>query len=613
MTNSHLTFGASLTRDGARFTLWAPAAEAVILDVESGPASGSYTMRSHADGWHDTEVPHARGGDRYRFVLPDGARLPDPASRFNPDDVHGASEVVDPHHDWRHPDWRGRPWSEAVVYELHVGTFTAAGTYAAAQDRLGELAELGITAIELMPLADFPGKRNWGYDGVLMFAPDASYGTPKALREFIDAAHGHGLMVLLDVVYNHFGPEGNYLPAYCPQFFNPEHQTPWGAAINFDGDNSRNVRDFFVQNALYWIEEFRFDGLRMDAVHAINDTSPVFIIEEIIAAVRSGPGANRHVHIILENEENRASLLERSNGRPTKATAQWNDDIHHAVHVLSTGETEGYYADYQAQPLQLFGRALAEGFIFQGQASTFLNGKHRGEQSAHLPGLAFVSFLQTHDQIGNRALGERIHALGEWTLLRAARACVLLSPHVPMFFMGEEFASTTPFQFFCDFGPELARAVTEGRRKEFSHFGGFTGEQGENAVPDPSDESTFLASKLDWDERLREPHADWLAEAKLLLGLRRERLAPLLDTPYQGGKFDATADGTLHVEWKFAGPEGVERCWRLLAHFGAGPSAPVALPRGTTVYSAGVRPSSPGKLMLDRGAVHCCFQESAHG
>eukprot|EP01032_Pedospumella_encystans_P034450 gene34450-38945_t len=311
-----------------------------------------------------------------------------------------------------------------------------------------------------MPLADFPGRRGWGYDGVLPFAPDAAYGRPEALKALIDEAHGLGMMVLVDVVYNHFGPEGNYLHACCPQFFNDAHRTPWGAAINYDGPGSATVRDFFIHNALYWVEEFHADGLRMDAVHAIRDDSPVGIVQAICDALREGPGRTREVHVVLEEDRNLAHLLERDKeGRPRIATAQWNDDLHHAAHVLLTGERDGYYADYAQRPLELFARALAEGFVYQGQASVFREGETRGEPSANLPSGAFVSYLQTHDQVGNRAFGERIDALADPVLVRAARACLLLSPHTPMLFMGEEYAAATPFPYFCDFGPELAAAV----------------------------------------------------------------------------------------------------------------------------------------------------------
>src|SRR5512134_1070251 len=403
-----MPFGAALRDDGAtRFRLWAPGARRVDLALAHDVARAELSMAPHEGGWYETVAPDAPAGTRYAFRIDGGIAVPDPASRFNPEDVHAPSLVVDPlAFEWRDADWRGRPWEEAVVYELHVGTFTPAGTFAAASERLDDLVDLGVTAIELMPVADFPGRRNWGYDGVLPFAPDASYGTPEDLKRLVVAAHSRGLMMLLDVVYNHFGPEGNYLHLYAPQFFNPAHETPWGAAINFDGEHARTVRDFFVHNALYWLEEYCFDGLRLDAVHAVADDSAPDIVAEIAGAVRSGPGRDRHVHVVLENDGNHARYLAReAGGRPALATAQWNDDVHHAAHVLLTGETDGYYADYVEDSTRLLGRCLAEGYAYQGDVSRFRRQRARGEPSASLPPAAFVSLLQNHDQVGNRAFG----------------------------------------------------------------------------------------------------------------------------------------------------------------------------------------------------------------
>jgi maltooligosyltrehalose trehalohydrolase len=603
-----MPFGASvLSGDGGvRFALWAPALAAVVLDYGLDGDTEWHPMARGADGWHRLTLPGARAGNHYRYRLPDGQRVPDPASRFNPADVHGASEVIDPNaYVWHDGSWRGRPWNEAVIYELHLGTFTPEGTYAAAQNRLSALAELGITAIELMPLADFPGRRNWGYDGVLPFAPDASYGRPDELKALVDTAHGLGLMMLIDVVYNHFGPEGNYLHAYCPQFFNPAHQTPWGAAINYDGPDSRTVRDFFIHNALYWVEEFHFDGLRLDAIHAIRDDSDPHIVREICDALRGGPGRGRQVHVVLENEANQASLLGRDDhAAPRAGTAQWNDDLHHAVHVMTTGETDGYYMDYAEAPVAQFGRALAQGFIYQGQPSMFQHGAPRGESSTALPLAAFVSFLQSHDQVGNRAFGERIHALGDPLLLQAANACVLLSPHTPMLFMGEEFAASTPFQYFCDFGPELAQAVSQGRRAEFKRFAVFADEAARARIPDPNAESTFLASKLRWEERDIPVHRAWLAGVQKLLALRHSRLAPLLAAPCRPGQFRCE-DDTLWVEWALGS-------WqlRLLAHFGATPVAGIATPPGELIYAVGTQADGMSTLRLGRGAVHVTLQES---
>ena len=362
----------ALPLGGFEFRLWAPGAAHVVLVLE-GLQPAERAMQAGSAGWHRLTVDDARPGMRYRFRLPDGLLVPDPASRRNPEGPHGASELVDAQaHPWRDAAWRGRPWHEAVLYELHVGTFTPEGTYAAAAERLPELAALGITAIEMMPVAQPQGTRGWGYDGVLPFAPAAVYGTPDDLRSFVDQAHGLGMMVLLDVVYNHFGPDGNYLHAYCPDFFDPDQPTPWGPAIRFEGEGSDDVRAFFVENALYWIQDFHFDGLRLDAVHQIRDSSAVPIVEQITQALADGPGRRRQVHVVLENDANEARRLARdAAGRPEAAAAQWNDDLHHCAHVLVTGETEGYYADFAVEPAQLLARALAEGFVYQGPAFGF--------------------------------------------------------------------------------------------------------------------------------------------------------------------------------------------------------------------------------------------------
>lgn len=611
-----MPFGAAvLPGGGVRFALWAPTLDEVVLEYGFDDGTVALPMVRDAKGWHRLVVAQAQADHRYRYRLPNGQRVPDPASRCNPADVHGASMVIDPcAYAWQDQAWRGRPWHEVVLYELHLGTFTPEGSFAAARQRLAQLVELGITAVELMPLADFAGRRNWGYDGVLPFAPAAAYGTPDQLKALVDAAHGLGLVVLLDVVYNHFGPEGNYLHLCCPPFFNPARQTPWGAAIHFDGPQSRTVRDFFIHNALYWVDEFHFDGLRLDAVHAIRDESPVHIVREICAALHSGPGRQRQVHVVLENDANQASLLERDPlGAPRAATAQWNDDLHHAVHVLTTGETDGYYADFALAPVAQLGRALAQGFIFQGQPSAYRQGALRGESSAGLPLNAFVSFVQSHDQVGNRALGERIHALGDPVLLRAVFACVLLSPHTPMLFMGDEFAATTPFLYFCDFGPELAQAVSRGRREEFRRFSAFSEETARACIPDPNDAATFLASKLDWNERDTPEHREWWAGIKLLLELRQRCLVPLLASFCGTGRFRCTGD-TLWVEWALGHRSGEPQCpqWCLLAHFGCGPVGGVAKPAGGAIYSLGTHADSASTLQLARGAVYVTLQKAHH-
>ena len=504
-------------------------------------------MRACEGGWHELHVPQACAGTRYRFVLPDGTRVPDPASRFQPDDVHGCSEVIDPAgYEWNAP-WAGRAWHEAVLYELHVGAFTPAGTFRAAIARLDHLAVLGITAIEIMPVADFPGARNWGYDGVLPYAPDSSYGTPEDFKALVDAAHALGIMVVLDVVYNHFGPDGNYLPLYAPAFFTERHKTPWGAAINFDGPHSGPVREFVIHNALYWIEEYHLDGLRLDAVHAILDDGRLHVLDELAERVRAAHGG---VHLILENEENQSRrLMRNSAGGPLHYTAQWNDDVHHVLHVAVTGENTGYYEEYRGDT-ELLGRALAEGFAFQGQMMRF-RGAPRGTASALLPPTAFVAFIQNHDQIGNRAFGERLTALAAPDAVRAVVALYLLLPQVPMLFMGEEWGAVQPFPFFCDFQGGLADAVREGRRLEFAKFPEFRDEATRARIPDPQAESTFAAAKLAWADLRQPEHAAWCRYYQRLLALRREVLVPIL--PLIGanaGRFDVVTDAAVAVRWR---------------------------------------------------------------
>ncbi len=572
-----MPFGAELLVDGAtRFRLWAPGVRQVMLETAVGEVRSDRAMTDGGEGWFEAVLDDAPAGTRYGYRTGD-LLFPDPAARCNPQDVHGPSMVVDPlAFDWQDGGWLGRDWEEAVIYELHIGTFTPEGTFAAAIGRLDYLADLGVSALEIMPVADFPGRRNWGYDGVLPFAPDASYGPPEDLKRLIEAAHRRGLMVLLDVVYNHFGPEGNYLHAYAPQFFNPRHHTPWGAAINFDGEGSRTVRDFFIHNALYWVEEYRCDGLRLDAVHAIADDSEPDIVTEIARALRQGPGRTRQIHLILENDRNEVRYLARD-----AASAQWNDDIHHACHILTTGEADGYYEDYAQRPLWYLGRSLAQGFAYQGEASVHRGGAPRGEPSAHLPATAFVSFLQTHDQVGNRALGERLCALAKPQALRAAAACLLLAPAPPLLFMGEEFAASTPFLFFCDFGPELAAAVTNGRRQEFSRFARFRDGAAQAAIPDPNDPATFAASKLRWDETGRPPHSDWLAFYRELLALRRRTIVPRLAGMRPGGDF-RIEDGVLHVGWTLGDGSRLN----LAANFSASASAFITLPPGEMLYAS---------------------------
>lgn len=564
------------------FRLWAPAAQNVDLCLENGPETVSLPMRREADGWFSLTTEQARAGTLYRYRIDGGQHVPDPASRFQPQDVHGPSQVVDPESwEWADVQWRGRPWEETVLYELHVGAFSPEGNYAGVTRRLDELADLGVTAIELMPLSDFPGRRNWGYDGVLPYAPDSRYGTPEDLKVLVQSAHARGLMVFLDVVYNHFGPEGNYLHAYAPQFFTDRHHTPWGAAINFDGPGSRSVRDFFIHNALYWLEEYHFDGLRFDAVHAIVDESLPDILRAIAAAVARGPGASRQIHLVLENDHNAAQYLTRdAAGQPRWFTAQWNDDIHHAFHVLGTGERGGYYEDYADQPARHLGRCLTEGFAYQGEPSRYRDGAARGEVARGLPATAFVAFLQNHDQIGNRALGERITGLAPEAAVRAVTAILLLAPSPPLLFMGQEWGASQPFLFFCDFGPELAAAVTAGRRQEFARFPEFSDENARARIPDPNDDQTFARSRLDHPRT--EAAGRWRWFHRELLRLRAAAIVPRLrHAPAGEAAFEILGERALRAGWRLDGGARLS----LLANLDAQPLGQVAPPPGRLLHA----------------------------
>ena len=569
-----LPLGAEYLGDGmTRFTLWAPASEKVELLLEDD----ALPMGRHEDGTYALTT-RATPGTGYRYRVDGEGEVPDPASRHQPEDVHGPSAVVDPEaFEWGDGDWKGRPWEETVLYELHVGAFTPEGTFAAAREKLDYLADLGVTAIELMPLSDFPGGRNWGYDGVLPYAADSSYGAPEDLKGFVQAAHERNIMVFLHVVYNHLGPEGNYLPLYAPGFFTERHETPWGAAINFDGEGSRNVRDFFIHNALYWLEEYNLDGLRLDAVHAIMDDSEKHFLLELAERIRSGPGLNRHVHLVLENEENTASHLRGGH----LYDAQWNDDIHHALHTALTGEDVSYYADYADAPVRSLGRCLAEGFAYQGEPSRH-RGNRRGEPSGDLPPLSFVAFLQNHDQVGNRAFGERVTELAPPEAVRTAAAVYLLSPQVPMLFMGEEWGASAPFAFFCDFEESLAPLVTEGRREEFAKFPEFSDAETRERIPDPSAEATFELSKPDWEERDAPEHERWLRLYRELLALRRTEIIPRLKgVPGGEARYRLVGERGLRAQW----PLGDGSLLTLLANLGPQPLSGFEAASGKMLYA----------------------------
>jgi malto-oligosyltrehalose trehalohydrolase len=555
-----MNFGATyLGGQRARFRLWAPGQKKIDLEIEGR----STAMTPQPEGWFEVEAGAAPGAS-YVYRLESGQAVPDPASRAQAEDVHGPSLVVDPNrYRWRHPEWKGRPWHEAVLYELHAGTY---GGFAGVQADLDRLAGLGITAVELMPINDFPGTRNWGYDGVLPFAPDRSYGTPDELKALIDAAHERGLMMFLDVVYNHFGPDGNYLSLYAPDFFRQDVKTPWGAAIDF---RQKPVRRFFAENALYWLTEYRFDGLRLDAVHAIADQT---WLDEMASEVRRTVEESRQVHLVLEHDGNEADHLRHG------YDAQWNDDAHHVLHVMLTGESDGYYSDYAREPARQLARALAEGFIYQGDPSPFRNGEKRGTPSADLPSTAFVLFLQNHDQIGNRAFGDRLTALADPDALQAAVALQLLSPNIPLIFMGEERMSRTPFQFFTDHTGQLADAVREGRRREFASFARFGGKD----IPDPNARETFERSRV-------APTGDDSLYRRLLK-LRHETIVPRLQ-------------GARTIDSQVLGPAAVLVRWRmgdgaivaLAANLGSEPAA-IGSIEGKLLFATSEKAIGDGKL-----------------
>ncbi|MGB6488573.1 MAG: malto-oligosyltrehalose trehalohydrolase [Steroidobacteraceae bacterium] len=569
-----MPFGAQVLPGGeVRFRLWAPRATRVALVLKSAAGTERVLpLEKAADGWVDFTTREAQAGSRYRFSIDGETLVPDPASRRNPQGVHGPSEVVDPQaFDWTDEDWRPPPWRQSVIYELHVGTFTPEGTFAGVARKLEHLQQLGVTAIELMPIAEFPGSRGWGYDGVLPYAPSSAYGTPEDLKSLVCAAHAHGIAVMLDVVYNHFGPEGNFLHLYAPQFFTDRHSTPWGAAIDFEGPESRTVRDFFIHNTLYWLEEFHLDGLRLDAVHAIHDADEPHVLTEIARAARAGPGRERPVYLVLENLANEARRLGPPGG-PATFDAQWNDDCHHCLHVLLTGESASYYADYQDRPHALLCRSLAEGFAYQGEGSRHL-GYARGERSSHLPPSAFVNFLQNHDQVGNRARGERLAQLARAEALRAAAAVLLLAPSPPMLFMGEEWAATEPFPYFCDFEPELADEVRAGRRREFAHFQG--------TLPDPCDGSTFASAHLEWNRLTAPQHARMFDHYRRLLAIRRRDIVPLMPRILGGACVAFDPGGAFAVDWRLR-DDGV---LHLLANLKDTPAPVIGRPAGRMIFA----------------------------
>ena len=515
-TGNAMRLGANRLADGRwEFLLWAPNTRSVSLHLlHSGEL---LTMASLSRGYFRRTVENLEPGTRYFFQLDDARKLPDPASRFQPEGVHGPSEVVDLNQfQWTDQNWQGRTLERSIFYEIHVGTYTAQGTFDALIPHIPELVELGITTVELMPVAQFPGSRNWGYDGVYPFAPQNSYGGPEPLQRFVNAAHEHGLSVALDVVYNHLGPEGNYLNAYGP-YFTDRYRTPWGQALNFDGAGSDEVRRFFIENALYWLENYHFDALRLDAVHGIFDFSARHFLTEIKSAVGAlSKRLGRMIHCIAESDLNDSRLLLNHEQGGYDLDAQWSDDFHHSVHRLLTGEERGYYADFGG--IGPLAATLRDGWYYKGQYSHYRQ-RHHGNSPRGIAASQVVVCNQNHDQVGNRAAGERLSSLVNFESLKLAAGITLLSPFVPLLFMGEEYGETAPFQYFTSHGdPELVEAVRRGRREEFAAFGW----EAEKAVPDPQDESTFLRSKPDHSRKSEEPHRTLLRLYQNLIRTRRE-------------------------------------------------------------------------------------------
>ncbi|SKA30500.1 malto-oligosyltrehalose trehalohydrolase [Consotaella salsifontis] len=547
------SWGPRIGETGTLFRLWAPGAQSIELAIGKADGPDFLAMERDEAGWWRVETDRVAIGGGYGFRVNGDMVVPDPAARAQIDGVHGLSRLVDPKaYRWKTADWKGRPWEETVFYELHTGTFTPEGTFEAIIEKLDYLKEVGITAVELLPVAEFSGRRGWGYDGVYLYAPHEVYGGVEGLKRLVDAAHERGLMVFLDVVYNHFGPDGNYLGVYAPEFFHPEIHTAWGAAIAYD---KKPVRDFMIENALYWLEEFRIDGLRLDAIDSIEDTTDEPLIRELASAVRTRI-TDRHVHLTSEDARNITWHIERNKDcSPKYVSGEWNDDFHHTAHAIATKESEGYYQDYSRSAVKQMARALAEGFVYQGDHSRHRD-KDVGFPSAHLPPTAFVNFLQNHDQIGNRAFGERLTDLASRRLVAVLQSILLLSPQIPLMFMGEEYGETNPFCFFTDFHGELGEIVREGRRSEFKHFAAFRNPENRKLIPDPNDEETFLQCKMDWTAaRGRPTYRRRLDLVERLLTLRRERIVPLLKgMGGHAGRYhvDESTDA-FAVSWRLAG------------------------------------------------------------
>ncbi|MFW5833120.1 MAG: malto-oligosyltrehalose trehalohydrolase [Pseudomonadota bacterium] len=572
-----MPFGAELlTRGGVRFRLWAPDMAAPKLRLGAGGEALLLPLEAMRAGWFELWTERAGAGTPYAFVLDDGEIVPDPASRAQEGDVTGASLVVDPgSYRWRETVWAGRPWHEATIMEVHVGSFTAEGTFRALAERLPHLAGLGITAIQLMPVQAFGGRRNWGYDAVLWFCPAPVYGTPDELKALIDAAHELGIMVFLDVVYTHFGPAGNALPLYASGFLRDDVPTPWGPAVDY---RQRPVRDFVIHNALFWLEEYRVDGLRLNDVQQVVDEETPDVIDELAAAVVERFGAERHVHLILENQERDLTRLDGA------FRAQWNDDLHHALHAALTGERRGRYAPFAADPIEALGRTLAQGIVVEHAAALEAEPDEDAPPpetpapTASLPPTRFVAYLENHDRAGNRPDGARLASLVLPHVRRAGQAIVALSPQIPMLFMGEEWGTTTPFYFFNDFEGTIAQSVRLGRSRQLEPF-----DAGE-APPDPGAVETFEATRLNWDEATSSSGLAEQAFVRTLLEVRNREIVPLLDAaPAKAGRWERIGAYGLVVRWTL----GRGRTLCVVAQLGDAPGQGFVHPTGTLIWASG--------------------------
>lgn len=584
--------GATRLADGAAsFQVWAPRCERIDLLLESCANPRRVEMDRGEDRVFKVTLEDAPVGCRYMYLLHGATKRPDPVSRYQPEGVHGPSELVDPRgYPWGDQGWRGLTMKELIIYELHVGTFTAEGTFAAVIPYLPYLCgELGVTAVELMPVVEFPGRRGWGYDGVHLYAPHSGYGGPDGLKTLVDACHLTGLAVVLDVVYNHLGPEGNYLREFGP-YFTSRHKTPWGEAVNFDGEDSAMVRRYIVENALYWITEYHVDALRLDAIHGIVDESPVHILKELNDAVQAQAKLlGRTVAVIAESNLNDAKVITAVDEGGYGLAGQWNEDFHHSVHAYLTGERDGYYVDFGR--LEDISKALSHGFVYEGQYSAFRRRCH-GTRARHLPGDRFIVFAQNHDQVGNRAMGERLAALTSFEALKLAAALVLWSPYVPLLFMGEEYGESAPFHYFTSFSDGvLAEAVRRGRREEFARLSWSI------EVPDPQDPATFKRSGLHLELRDKPLHRRLLAFYGELIRLRKthaclgcvERMHQLIHTLSSGKMLSI-------YRWIPQGEESLA-----VFHFGAEPrKATIPIPRGrwiTLLDSTAKEWGGPGGCM----------------